>query len=81
MKAQATFASRSNNLRLLRHPRVKQWFRGRKQEKTLRGRSVEGHKRNLFLPRFYENLSGVGEIGECDVVLRLFGEIADGSGG
>ena len=24
-------------------------------------------------------LAGVGEIGECDVVLRLFGEIADGS--
>jgi hypothetical protein len=52
-----------------------------KQEKTLRGRPVDGHKRNLFLPRFYENLSGVGEIGECDVALRLFGEIADGSGG
>jgi hypothetical protein len=48
------------------------------QEKTLRVRPVEGHKANLFLPRLYENLAGVGEIGECDVVLRLFGEIADG---
>jgi hypothetical protein len=48
------------------------------QEKTLRKRPVEGHKPILFLPRLYENLTGVGEIGECDVAFRLFGEIADG---
>ena len=47
-------------------------------EKTLRGRPVDRHKANLFLPRLYENLTGVGEIGECDAVLRLFGENADG---
>ena len=44
----------------------------------IRVRPVDRHKANLFLPRLYENFACVGEIGECDVVLRLFGEFADG---